>query len=121
MNGWDGHSGGVLLHFGGLFLRDLLKIEREGGGERGGERETEREMPKGMAWPLSDMLLHADHIADHIRKRDTQRDIECNKSVSSTQKLHELLLIYSTWRASSHVTNTCTYLTLGKYPRSDIL
>lgn len=120
MNGWDGHSGGVLLHFGGLFLRDLLKIERERGGR---ERETEREMPKGMAWPLSDMLLHADHIADHIRKRETQRDIECNKSVSSTQKLHELLprLIYSTWRASSHVTNTCTYLTLGKYPRSDIL
>lgn len=40
MNGWDGHSGGVLLHFGGLFLRDLLKIERERGG-REGERERD--------------------------------------------------------------------------------
>lgn len=35
--GWDGHSGGVLLRFGGLFLRDLLKV----GGER--ERDRERE------------------------------------------------------------------------------
>lgn len=43
MNGWDGHSGGVLLHFGGLFLGDLLKIERERGGGREGERETQRE------------------------------------------------------------------------------
>lgn len=104
--GWDGHSGGVLLRFGGLFLRDILKVGRE----------KERELWQKAWWHglLSDMLLHADHIADHIRERErerhTQRDIECNKSVSSTQKLHDLLLIYSTWRAWSHVINTCTYL-----------
>lgn len=35
---WDGHSGGVLLRFGGLFLRDLLKVgrERESSGKRHG-------------------------------------------------------------------------------------
>lgn len=62
--GWDGHSGGVLLRFGGLFLRDLLKVGRE--------RENKRELWQKAWWHglLSDMLLHADHIADHIRERE---------------------------------------------------
>lgn len=101
---WDGHSGGVLLRFGGLFLRDLLKVGRE----------RERALAKGMvAWPfVGHAIARRSHSRSYQRERDThtQRDIECNKSVSSTQKLHDLLLIYSTWRAWSHVINTCTYL-----------
>lgn len=62
--GWDGHSGGVLLRFGGLFLRDLLKVGRE--------RERERALAKGMvAWPF---VGHA--IARRSHSRSYQRERE---------------------------------------------
>lgn len=81
MNGWDGHSGGVLLHFGGLFLRDLLKIEREGE-RRVRERDRDGKRHGGMAF-----VGHANACTSYSRsyQRERHRDIECNKSVSSTQ------------------------------------
>lgn len=73
MNGWDGHSGGVLLHFGGLFLRDLLKIERERGGERERERDRERDAKRhGMA-SVGHAIACRPYSRSYQKERHTER------------------------------------------------